>query len=110
MYKNLSFELWPDLSTFTTLGNKSEARGFFLFLLNFYYSLNKVSNQSIAHFIGGIRKGSKFAVVNFHYKFWHIGYLRSEFYYAQKPSFNFQTLVKVVANFANTKAVSGQCD
>ena len=80
MYKNLSFELWPDLSTFTTLGNKSEARGFFYF--TFTTALTKSATKALHTLIWGIMKGLKFAVVKFHYEFWHIGYLRSEFYYA----------------------------
>ena len=83
---------------------------FFYFFWTFTTALTKSATKALHTLLGGIMKGLKFAVVKFHYEFWHIGYLRSEFYYAQKPSFNFQTLVKVVANFANTKAVSGQCD
>ena len=110
MYKNLSFELWPDLSTFTMLRNKSEARDFFSLFGTFTTALTKSATKASHTSLGGIMKGLKIAVLNFHYAFWHIYYLRSEFYYAKKASFNFQTLINVVVTFANTKAVSGQCD
>ena len=110
MYKNLSFELWPDLSTFTMLRNKSEARDFFSLFGTFTTALTKSATKASHTSLGGIMKGLKIAVVNFHYAFWHIYYLRSEFYYAKKTSFDFQTLINVVVTFANTKVVSGQCD
>ena len=90
----------PDLSTFTMLRNKSEARDFFSLFGTFTTALTKSATKASHTLLGGIMN----------YAFWHIYYLRSEFYYAKKASFNFQTLINVVVTFANTKAVSGQCD